>query len=71
MASYKGIIFPKGYNRPFEEFKDLYASNHIFNEIPHKSREAELKIAYKIATKNGDNIRTTAKSKETNLEESE
>lgn len=70
MNSYKGIVFSKGYNRSFEEFKELYASNHIFKNIPHKSREAELKTAYKIATENGNNLRTAPKSKSPKPEES-
>lgn len=59
MDNYKGIVFAKGYNRSFAEFKEEFASTHIFKEVPHKQREAELKKAYKIAT-NG-NISTGSK----------
>lgn len=52
MASYKGIKFAKGYNRPFDEFKKEFENTHVFKSIPSKEREAELKKAHKIATKN-------------------
>lgn len=64
MGSYKGITFAKGYNKSFAEFKEEFASTHVFKNIPPKQREAELKKAYKIAT--DGNIKGTApKSKKT------
>lgn len=50
MEGYKGIIFAKGYNKSFADFKKEFASTHVFKEIPSDQREAELKKAYKIAT---------------------
>lgn len=61
MRSYKGITFAKGYNKSFAEFKEEFASTHVFKEIHPKDREAELKNAYKIAT-NGNIKGTTPKS---------
>lgn len=55
MRSYKGITFAKDYNKSFAEFKDEFASTHVFKEIPPKDREAELKKAYKIAV--ADNLK--------------
>lgn len=49
MEGYKGIIFAKGYNKSFADFKNEFASTHVFKEIPSDQREAELKKAYKIA----------------------
>lgn len=49
MEGYKGIIFAKGYNKSFADFKKEFASTHVFKEIPSDQREAELKKAYKIA----------------------
>ena len=54
MEGYKGIVFAKGYNKSFADFKKEFASTHVFKEIPSDQREAELKKAYKIATKDGD-----------------
>lgn len=51
MAVYRGITFAKGYNRSFAEFKEEFASTHVFKNIPKSKREAELKKAWKIATK--------------------
>lgn len=65
MGSYKGITFAKGYNKPFAEFKEEFASTHIFKNIHPKQREAALKDAYKIAT-NGNVKGTTAKSEKSN-----
>jgi len=62
MASYKGITFAEGYNRPFAEFKEEFASTHVFNNIPQENREAELKKAYKIATHG--NTKTSSKAGE-------
>lgn len=65
MAKYKGITFAKGYNRSFAEFKEEFASTHVFKRIPHKEREAELKKAYKIATSgNGNTSGKVTESKE-------
>lgn len=50
MATYKGIEFAKGYNKPLAEFKKEFGSNHIFKKFPEKQREQELKKAHKIAT---------------------
>jgi len=69
MASYKGIVFAKDYNKSFADFKKEFASTHIFKNIPSNKREAELKKAYEIATghlkekKNG-NSKTSPKSKQ-------
>lgn len=68
MSSYKGITFAKGYNKSFAEFKDEFASTHVFKNIQPKKREAALKEAYKIAT-NG-NIKTAA-TKSKNIDEPE
>lgn len=51
MEGYKGIVFAKGYNKSFADFKKEFASTHVFKEIPSGQREAELKKAYQIATK--------------------
>lgn len=51
MAKYKGITFAKGYDRSFADFKNEFASTHVFKDIPSNRREAELKKAWKIATK--------------------
>lgn len=64
MSNYKGITFAKGYNKSFAEFKNEFASTHIFNNIHPKQREAELKKAYKIATRHGNIKATTSKSEE-------
>lgn len=67
MSSYKGITFAKGYNKSFAEFKDEFASTHIFKNIHPKDREAELKKAYKVAIKNNGNVKgTTSKSEKSN-----
>lgn len=62
MASYKGITFAEGYNKPFAEFKEEFASTHVFKNIPADKREAELKKAYKIATHG--NTKTSSKAGE-------
>jgi len=67
MEGYKGIIFAKGYNKSFAEFKNEFASTHVFKAIPSGEREAELKKAYKIAT-NGNIPTTTGKGKEVETE---
>jgi len=67
MGSYKGITFAKGYNKSFAEFKSEFASTHVFKNIHPKEREAAFKEAYKIATKDNGNVKTTtAKSKKPN-----
>lgn len=67
MDNYKGITFAKGYNKSFAEFKDEFASKHIFNAIHPKQREAELKKAYNIAIQNNGNVKgTTSKSEKSN-----
>ncbi|MCC9016925.1 hypothetical protein [Flavobacterium lipolyticum] len=67
MPEYRGIIFAEGYNKPFAEFKEEFASTHIFKEIPSAEREAELIKAHKIAT-NGNISATVRKGKETETE---
>lgn len=63
---YKGIEFAKDYNESFADFKDRFASNHIFKNMRPDEREAELKAAYKIAIgKNGNNTGTIKKVEET------
>lgn len=54
MNKYKGITFAEGYNKSFADFKKEFASTHVFKNIPSDQREAELKIAYQIATKDGN-----------------
>ena len=51
MASYKGIVFAKGFNHPFALFKEMFASNHIFMKIPENKREAELKRVHRMVIK--------------------
>lgn len=60
---YKGIVFAEGYNKPFADFKNEFASTHVFKDIPSGEREAELKKAHKIAT-NGNISTTTGTGKE-------
>ncbi|CAL2055979.1 hypothetical protein [Tenacibaculum sp. 190524A05c] len=62
MNSYKGIVFEKGYNRPFSDFKKEFGNTLFFKRIDPNDREAELKKAYKAAT-NGNNLRASGKSK--------
>jgi len=54
MNKYKGITFAEGYNKSFADFKKEFASTHIFKNIPSDQREAELKKAYQIASKDGN-----------------
>ena len=54
MNKYKGITFAEGYNKSFADFKKEFASTHVFKNIPSDKREAELKKAYQIATKDGN-----------------
>jgi hypothetical protein len=49
--TYKGIVFEKNYPRTFEQFKLEFKNIWIFKAIPEKERLAELKKAFKIATK--------------------
>lgn len=58
--SYKGIEFAKGYNRPFAEFKKEFGSTWIFKKMLPEKKEAELKKAYKIATKGNGPVRGKA-----------
>ncbi|RUT68689.1 hypothetical protein D0817_20225 [Flavobacterium cupreum] len=69
MANYKGIEFAEGYNKSFADFKNEFASTHVFKAIPSGEREAELKKAHKIAT-NGNISGTAGKGKETEAEKS-
>lgn len=48
--TYKGITFADDYSKSFEQFKDDFASTHVFKKIPSSEREAELAKAYEIAT---------------------
>jgi hypothetical protein len=69
--TYGGITFAEGYNKTFAEFKDDFASTHVFNAIPSAQREAELKKAYKIATSGNGNISATViESKEADSQKS-
>jgi hypothetical protein len=43
---YKGIVFAKDYNKSLAEFEKDFGTNHIFNEIPHLERPAEIKKVY-------------------------
>jgi len=54
MNKYKGITFAEGYNKSFADFKKEFASTHVFKNIPSDQREAELKKAYQIASKDGN-----------------
>lgn len=54
MKKYKGITFAEGYNKSFADFKKEFASTHVFKNIPSDQREAELKKAYQIASKDGN-----------------
>ena len=63
MRVFKGIEFGEGINVSFPEFKEVYGSNHVFNNIHPDQREQELKKAYKIAT-DGNSSRSTKESKE-------
>lgn len=65
MAEYKGIVFAKGYNRSFAEFKEEFESTHVFKKFQPKRRDSELKKAYKIAT-NGNLSTTSKKSRKAN-----
>jgi len=60
--SYKGITFPDDYNKSLKEFKEEFENTHVFNNIPEKEREAELKKAHKIATANGNTIPAATES---------
>ena len=48
---YKAITFEENYSRTFEQFKAEFENTWVFREIPEKERLAELKKAFKIATK--------------------
>lgn len=49
-AKYKEITFASDYNKSFAEFKEDFAENWVFLNIPSDKREAELKKAFEIAT---------------------
>jgi len=49
-AKYGKIEFAKDFNMSFAEFKEAFADNHVFLNIPTDKREAEFKKAYAIAT---------------------
>jgi hypothetical protein len=53
-AKYKGITFEENYSRTFEQFKAEFENTWIFKSIQPKERLAELKKAFKIATKKAD-----------------
>jgi len=61
-AVYKGITFANGYDKSFEDFKTDFASTHVFKNVPEEEREAELKTAYEIATKNTKKPAAVAKA---------
>lgn len=42
-----GIKFAKGYNKPFAEFKTEFGHVECFKRIPHKKRDAEMKLVHK------------------------
>lgn len=48
---YKAITFEENYSRTFEQFKAEFENTWVFSEIPEKEKLAELKKAFKIATK--------------------
>jgi hypothetical protein len=48
---YKAITFEENYSRTFEQFKKEFQDVWVFSAIPEKERLAELKKAFKIATK--------------------
>ena len=62
MATYLGITFRKGYTS-FAEFKNELSSTHVFKAMHPDKREAELKKAYKIATKDELSGSTKKRSK--------
>lgn len=49
-AKYGKIEFAKDFNMSFAEFKEAFADNHVFLNIPTYKREAEFKKAHAIAT---------------------
>ncbi len=55
--AYKGITFEDNYSRTFEQFKSEFQDTWVFREIPEKERLAELKKAFKIATKKATDIK--------------
>lgn len=68
-AVYGKITFAKDFNMSFAEFKEAFADNHVFLDIPTDKREAEFKKAYAIATahlkeKSNGNIQTAVKESE-------
>lgn len=68
-AKYGKIEFAKDFNMSFAEFKEAFADNHVFLNIPTDKREAEFKKAHAIATahlkeKKDGNISATVKESE-------
>jgi len=69
-AKYGKIEFAKDFNMSFAEFKEAFADNHVFLNIPSDNREAEFKKAYAITTahlkdnKKDGNISATIKESE-------
>jgi hypothetical protein len=65
---YGGIVFRKDY-KDFAEFKKELENTHVFKAIPHKKRDAELKKAFKLATKDGKFPNSSSESKKTDTTE--
>lgn len=55
---YKGITFEENYSRTFEQFKKEFENTHVFKKIPPKDRALALKEAYKIATKDNNDVKS-------------
>jgi len=47
---YGAITFPEKFEMTYEAFKKEYEETHVFQNFHPKSREAELKKAFAIAT---------------------
>ncbi len=58
---YGKIEFANDYNRSFAEFKEDFADNWVFLDIPEDKRQAEFKKAYKIATSNNGEFQHSTK----------
>ena len=64
MYSYKGISFAKDLNVSLAEFKEMFASNRVFKEVPHLDRDAELEKVHKeVMQHNGFDTSVSEKSK--------
>jgi hypothetical protein len=48
---YKGIVFEENYSRTFDQFQKEFQDVWVFRMLPEKEKLAELKIAFKVATK--------------------